>query len=534
MVKKRTHMFANWEGEIIPLAIFQNDVYSLFPELFLTVIILICLVFGVIWSTSKVNHTYPVLTHTVAWLGVWTLFCTWMLSMHMPFTTMVSFHTTIVIDPLTTLLKTMVLFSAAAAMLMSLDYLKSSLMNVFEYSILVLFSTLSMLHLISSYDFITMYLAIEMQSLCFYALAASKRHSEFSTEAGLKYFLLGAFSSGILLFGCSLIYGFAGSTNFEDMAKTLAASYHLECDSSLGYLNNGETIDSLPRLLYDYQLVHVGMCLIAVAFLFKLTAAPFHFWATDVYEGAPTSVTAFFSITPKIALLGVFMRLLLFCFYDMLFSWQYVIFFCSACSLLMGAFGAMAQRKIKRLLVFSSVGHIGYLLMGLSCGTVEGLQAVLLYLLIYVVMTVNIFTALLACVDENNTFRVKYIQDFGLLGSAHPVLAVSMSATLFSMAGIPPLAGFFSKFYLIFAAMGSSLFWLGLLAVLCSVLSCFYYIRMIKTFYFEQPSQRVTFKQMDHEKAILLGLTTFFIVFFSLCPQSLFLWTYKIAYIFVG
>ena len=492
--------------------LFENDFYALFPELFLTCTTMLLLMFGVVWSTSKAEG-YPILTHTIAWLSVWSLVCTFGLTIHSPFSVMVSFYNTFVIDELTFLLKAMVLCSATAAMLMSMEYLKTSMLNIFEYSILVLLSTISMLLLISSYDFISMYLAIEMQSLCFYVLAASKRHSEFSTEAGLKYFLLGAFSSGVLLFGCSLVYGYTGLTNFEDIAKCLAGSALFQT---------------------HHSFLHLGMGLIMIGFLFKLTAAPFHFWAPDVYEGSPTSVTAFFAITPKIALLGVFLRLLLGSFYDLLFAWQYVLFFCSICSLFIGAFGAMAQKKIKRLLVYSSIGHVGYLLIGICCGTVEGLQAVLLYLILYIFMTVNVFTIVLSCIDHSKTFRLKYIQDLGLLGQTHPVLALTFSCTLFSMAGIPPLAGFCSKFYLFFAAMGSSLYGLALFGVLSSVVSCFYYIRLIKIMYFEQPSQLVTYGAIDHEKAILLGITTTVIVFFFLCPHSLFLWTYKVAYMFLG
>lgn len=492
--------------------LFENDFYGLFPELFLSIVTMGLLTFGVIWSTSKA-HGYPLLAQTVAWLGVWSLFCTCMLVSHMPFFVVVSFHTSFVVDALTTFLKLGILCSAAAAMLMSMEYIKTSLLNVFEYSVLLLFSTLSMLFLVSAYDFISMYLSIEMQSLCFYVLAASKRHSEFSTEAGLKYFLLGAFSSGILLFGCSLVYGFTGVTNLEDVSKCLASSAEIET---------------------EHSLVHIGMCLVAVGFLFKLTAAPFHFWAPDVYEGAPMSVTAFFSITPKLALLGIFLRLMLCSFYDMLFVWQYVLFFCSVLSLGIGAFGAMAQKKIKRLLVYSSVGHVGYILIGMCCGTVEGVQAILLYLVIYVIMTMNMFGVLLSCVDESGQHRIQYVQDLGLLARTHPLLACSVSATLFSMAGIPPLAGFCSKCYMFFAAMGSSLYGLALLGVCGSVLSCFYYIRIIKTMYFEQPTHMVTFRQMDHEKAVLVGLTLSFIMSLSFFPEGLFLWTHKVAYIFLG
>lgn len=492
--------------------LFENDFYGLFPELFLSIVSMGLLMFGVIWSTSKA-HGYPLLSQTVAWLSVWSLLCTCMLVLHTPFFVVLSFSASFVVDTLTTFLKLAILCGASGALIMSMEYLKTSLLNVFEYSILLLFSTLSMLFLVSSYDFISMYLSIEMQSLCFYVLAASKRHSEFSTEAGLKYFLLGAFSSGILLFGCSLVYGFTGVTNLEDISKCLA---------------NSSEIDT------EHSLVHIGMCLVAVGFLFKLTAAPFHFWAPDVYEGAPMSITAFFSITPKLALFGIFLRLMLCSFYDMLFVWQYIFFFCSFLSLGIGALGAMAQKKIKRLLVYSSVGHVGYLLIGMCTGTVEGVQAILLYLIIYVIMTVNMFGVLLSCVDESGQHNVRYVQDLGLLANTHPLLALSVSATLFSMAGIPPLAGFCGKCYMFFAAMGSSLYGLALLGVLGSVLSCFYYIRMIKTMYFEQPTHMVTFRQIDYEKATLIGLTFSFIVLLSVLPEGLFLSTHKVAYTFLG
>ena len=496
------------------LHLFENDFYAILPELFLITATTVLLVFGVIFSTSK-DHGYPILIHTTAWLGVLTLFWTLCLLFNSPISFMVCFYNTLIIDEFTYLLKIMILLSASASILISLDYLKTETINVFEYIVLLLFSTCSMLLMVSSYDFISMYLSIEMQSLCFYVLAACKRNSEFSTESGLKYFLLGAFSSGILLFGCSLIYGFTGITNFEALAKFLSGFAQLE-----------QNIQS--------TMLTLGILFLAVGFLFKLTAAPFHFWAPDVYEGAPTSVTAFFALTPKIAILGLFIRLFLFSFYDCLFSWQYLLIICSLLSLIVGSFGAMAQKKIKRLLVYSSVGHVGYLLMGVCCGTLEGIQGLLLYIIIYVVMTLNIFTVVLCLTEQNDMSRIKYIQDLGMISQTHPLLAISLSLTLFSMAGIPPLAGFCSKFYLFFAALGSSLYSLAIFGVLSSVISCFYYIRLIKIMYFEKPSKIVTYKQVDQEKASILALTTFFIVFFFLFPNSLFLFTYKIAFIFLG
>jgi len=355
-----------------------------------------------------------------------------------------------------------------------------------------------------------MYLTIELQSLCFFVLAASKRNSEFSTEAGLKYFILGAFSSGILLFGCSMIYGFTGVTNFEELAKIL---------TGLSLLNNS----------YSSSGLVLGLIFVAVGFLFKLTAVPFHQWAPDVYEGSPTSVTAFFALTPKIAIFGVFLRLFFYCFYDLMIPWQKLLFVCSLGSMLLGSLGAMSQKKIKRLLAFSSIGHIGYMLIGMTCGTVEGIQALLLYLVIYVFMTLNVFAVLLSLKEEGKDIRIKYISDLGLLGKTNPLLAFTLSLTMFSLAGIPPLAGFCSKFYIFFAALGSSLYVLAFAGVISSVISCFYYIRIIKIIYFEKPSYWVGYQQIDSEKALLLALSTFFIAFFFVYPSPLFIMTSQIS-----
>jgi proton-translocating NADH-quinone oxidoreductase chain N len=282
------------------------------------------------------------------------------------------------------------------------------------------------------------------------------------------------------------------------------------------------------------SFLSVGILFIAVGFLFKLTAAPFHFWAPDVYEGAPTSVTAFFSITPKLAIMAVFLRLFLVGFYDFLFSWQSILIVSSFLSLFIGSFGAVAQTRVKRLLVYSSIGHMGYLLMGVASGTVEGLQSVLLYLCIYFIMTVNIFAVVLALRDVQTGQNVKYIEDLSMLSKSHPLLAFSFTLTLFSMAGIPPLAGFCSKFYLFFAALSSSLYLLAVFGILSSMLSCFYYLRVIKTMYFDQSKQPFQNVQMDQEKSWVITVTTFFIVFFFLYPNVAFLWTQKVALLFLG
>jgi proton-translocating NADH-quinone oxidoreductase chain N len=358
--------------------------------------------------------------------------------------------------------------------------------------------------MISAYDLIAMYSAIELQSLCFYVIAASKRNSEFSTEAGLKYFILGAFSSGILLFGCSMIYGFTGVTNFEELAK-IFTGYEI---TLFGAQSSG---------------IFMGILFIAVGFLFKITAVPFHMWAPDVYEGSPTLVTAFFSIAPKISILANMIRVFIYSFYDP--TWQQLFFFCSIASMILGALAAMAQNKVKRLLAYSSIGHVGYLFIGFSCGTIEGIQSLLIGVFIYVLMTINVFAIVLALCQN----RFKYIADLGALAKTNPILAITSSITMFSYAGIPPLAGFCSKFYLFFAALGCGAYLLALIGVVTSVISCFYYIRFVKIMYFDTPKKWILYKPMDREKSLLLAITLFLISFFFLYPSPLFLVSHQMA-----
>jgi proton-translocating NADH-quinone oxidoreductase chain N len=519
--------------------LFENDCLALFPELYLITSTLFLLMYGVIVSTSE-KYNYPLLMQNIGGLGLWSLGGTFLLILWNPLHESILFYNTLILDEMTFFFKMLLISSAFCAILLSFDlshqkeqsqlkYLgetsevlsgKTSSLQAFEYMILLLLSTGSMLFMISSYDFLSFYLTLELQSLCFYVLAASKRNSEFSTEAGLKYFLLGAFSSGIFLFGCSMIYGFTGLTNFGDLAKIFTGSQ--EGFTSLSGQSTG---------------VIIGIVFLAVGFLFKLTAAPFHMWAPDVYEGSPTPFTAFFSIVPKIALFAVFLRLFFWSFYDFMLPWQKILLFCSLASMSVGALAALGQHKIKRLLAYSSVGHVGYLLIGICCATSEGFEAFLIYLLIYVFMTINLFAIILSCQESHHdfekektgTYHLKYISDLGMLGQMNPVLAFTLTCTLFSMAGIPPLAGFCSKFYLFFAALSSSLYFLAFFGVLTSVVSCFYYIRMIKIMYFEKPTQFIAYQSMDREKSILLGITLFFMIFFFFYPSPLFFLAHQVA-----
>jgi len=549
--------------------LFENDFKAIFPELFLVLATIFLLLYGVIYSTSKdktnqnkkVNlnisyiaskasnkplsqtgsrlsienkfstlqrnstlypqtsfSSYPLLLTNISWLGVLCLIFSCCLMVNNPINNSIIFYNTLILDDFTFFLKILVLMSSLFAIIIALDYVKKETFNAFEYIILIQLATCSMLFLIASADFISMYLAIELQSLCFYVLAASKRNSEFSTEAGLKYFLLGAFSSGILLFGCSLIYGFTGVTNFAELAKIFTCG--------------AEDISSGTSALKACEL---GMVFILVGLLFKMTAVPFHMWAPDVYEGAPTSITAFFSITPKVSIVAVLLRVFVDSFYDFMLPWQKILIFCSIASMILGAFAAMSQNKIKRLLAFSSIGHVGYLLIGVCCGTVEGLQALFIYLVIYIVMTINIFAIVLSPVKRlglnfvKSVQRVKYTTDFSMLAKTNPILAITLTVALFSMAGIPPLAGFYSKAFLFFAAMSSTMYLLALIGVLTSVVSCFYYIRLIKIMYFENPKNWCSFSRISKENSYILGITFFFMLFFMVYPSPLYVISHKVA-----
>ena len=504
--------------------IFDNDFGALFPELFLVSSGIFLLVYGVVYSTSKTKN-YPLILNNISWLSILVLILTIILIINNPINNASLLYNTLIIDDFTKFLKILVLWSSFFSIYISIDYIKQESINAFEYILLILFSTCSMLFLVSSADFISLYLAVELQSLCFYVLAAIKRNSEFSTEAGLKYFLLSAFSSGLLLFGCSLIYGFTGVTNFSELGKIFTG----------GTLDILASTSSLPAC-------ELGMVFLLVGFLFKTTAAPFHMWSPDVYEGAPTGVTAFFMITPKAAIFAVFLRVFFVGFYDFIVPWQKILIICSLISLIVGTLSALSQTRIKRLLAFSSIGHVGYLLAGFACGTIEGVQALLIYLFVYIFMNINIFAILLCEMRRVSTFiqsgtnygiknvpRIKYITDLAFLARTNPLLALTLTITMFSMAGIPPLAGFYSKAFLFFATMSSNLYVLAIIGVLASVLSCFYYIRLIKIMYFEAPQTWCSFSRVPRENALALAISLFVIMLLMAYPSPLYLLTHKVA-----
>jgi NADH-quinone oxidoreductase subunit N len=341
------------------------------------------------------------------------------------------------------------------------------------------------------------------------SLVKLKTRSLLSSEAGLKYFILGAFSSGFLLFGSSLVYGFTGSTNFEDIARLLTLAHH-------------------PDVFVATGLV-IGMIFLTCGLLFKLGAAPFHMWLPDVYEGAPSSVTTLFAVTPKLALIGVFIRLLYVPFYDLFEWWQQMIILTSATSMIIAAFAALYQKRIKRFIAYSSIGHVGYILIGVSCGTLEGIQSVLLYTIIYFVMSLNMWTIVISIEKRSSGKLCKYISDLGSLRFTNPLLAATIGLTVFSFAGIPPLAGFCAKLYVFLAAMSSSLYIIAVIGIITSVVGTFYYLRWLKVLYFEKQKYNFAMVQMDRGKALVIATTTFFITFGFSHPAGLILLTHEMA-----
>ena len=485
--------------------LFESDFLGLIPEIFLLLGLSILLGYGVWYEKGRESQ----MTSHQLWVGGLCLIFTFILLCESPLMNMILCFNTLIIDGMSAFLKSLILLSTLCIFGLSFSYLQQERIKAFEFVILLLLAALSLMLMVSSYDFISLYLAIEFQSLGLYVLAALKRDNEYSTEAGLKYFVLGAFSSGFYLFGASLIYGLTGTTNFED----------------LGVLFTGVG----PTDLFTQGSVVIGLLFLSVAFLFKISAAPFHMWSPDVYEGAPTVITAFFSVVPKLALFGVLIRVFYLGFFDFLFSWQQIFFFCSLASMVFGSFGALGQVKIKRLLAFSSIGHVGYMLIGLSTGSLQGLQGIFLYLFIYALMTINAFSVVLSLRTVEGEPR--FLLDLKNLNLKSPILALTFSITLFSMAGIPPLAGFLSKFYLFFAALDASLYSLAILGVLSSVISCFYYISIIKLMYFHK-AEEVALKPLvgiDGQKGFLLGITFFGILFIFLYPSPFFLLSHAAA-----
>jgi NADH-quinone oxidoreductase subunit N len=413
-----------------------------------------------------------------------------LLELMLPAGKLTTFNGSFIVDDFARFLKILSLIGSAATLLLSMEFLADPSRRIFEYSILVLLSTLGMMILISAGDLIMLYLGLELMSLALYVVAASNRDNAKSTEAGLKYFVLGALSSGMLLYGASLIYGFTGTVGFAGIAATVKTG-------SIG-------------IVFGLVFLLAGLC-------FKVSAVPFHMWTPDVYEGAPTPVTAFFASAPKVAALAVFTRVALTAFPGIMPQWQQIVVFVAIASMALGSFAAIGQKNIKRLMAYSSIGHMGFALVGLAAGTTEGAQGVLVYISIYVAMTLGSFSVILAM--KRNGQHIENISDFAGLSRTNPMLAFFFAMLLFSLAGIPPLAGFFAKFYVFVAAIKAGLFALSVIGVLTSVVGAYYYLLIVKVMYFDEPLTKLD--PMRMELRTVLAVAGLFNLLFFVYPGPL-------------
>ena len=465
----------------------------IFPEIFLSISIMTLLMIGVFKKNSeKIVYNLSVITLLVLLALIINLF-----SISETFV----FNESYKIDTLSTFMKSLTIISAIFVMISSITYLSSLNILKIEYPILILSSILGMMVMISSNDLIVFYLGLELQSLALYVLASFNRDNILSSESGLKYFVLSALSSGLLLYGCSLVYGFSGSTNFTYIANS---SSNLE-----------------------YGVIF-GLVFIIVGLAFKISAVPFHMWAPDVYQGSPTSVTLFFAALPKVAALTVFIRFLYTPFVNLIDQWQTILVFISIASMVFGAIAAIGQSNLKRLIAYSSIGHMGYALAGLASGTNQGIQSSVTYISIYLVMTLAFFSCLFM-LRKKNQFYEK-IDDLSGLSTNHPVLSFSLLIVLFSLAGIPPLAGFFAKFYIFMAVIEQSMYFLAIVGLLSTVVAAFYYLRLIKIIYFDKPKEKF---ETDHHLGlkITLAISTAILVLYFIYPGFLITLVSKIALI---
>jgi NADH-quinone oxidoreductase subunit N len=429
-------------------------------------------------------------TALISALAVVLLVIVAVLELTLPGGKLVTFNGSFIVDDFARFLKILAIIGSAATLILSTEFLADPSRRIFEYSILVLLSTLGMMILISAGDLISLYLGLELMSLALYVVAASNRDDLKSTEAGLKYFVLGALSSGMLLYGASLIYGFTGTVAFTGIAAAVKTG-------SIG-------------IVFGIVFLLAGLC-------FKVSAVPFHMWTPDVYEGAPTPVTAFFASAPKVAALAVFTRVALTAFPGIIPQWQQIVVFVSIASMALGSFAAIGQKNIKRLMAYSSIGHMGFALVGLASGTAEGAQGVLVYIAIYVAMTLGSFSVILAMKRDGQ--HVENISDLAGLSSTNPLLAFVFAALLFSLAGVPPLAGFFGKFYVFVAAIKANLFTLAVIGVITSVIGAYYYLAIVKVMYFDEPSTQLD--PVRVELRAVLAIAGIFNIFFFVYPGPL-------------
>ena len=461
----------------------MTNLNFILPEIFISLSIMFLLLLGVFKkNSSDIVHNLSVVSLIITGVLIYNNSSNQNISL---------FNGGFVVDQLSSFMKILTILGGAFVLSISTKYLKIFKIFLIEYPVLILSSILGMMVMISSNDLMVFYIGLELQSLALYVLASFNRDQLKSSESGLKYFVLSALSSGLLLYGCSLIYGFSGSTNFDVIGDTMSASHY------------GLTF---------------GIVFILVGLAFKISAVPFHMWAPDVYEGSPTVVTLFFAIVPKVAALTVFIRFLYIPFVNMIEQWQPILIFLSIASMIFGAIAAIGQNNLKRLIAYSSIGHMGYALAGLSTNSNEGIQGSIVYITIYLFMNLAFFCCLLMLKRNDEYFET--VDDLSGLSKNHPVLSLSLLVILFSLAGIPPLAGFFAKFYVFTAVIEQSMYFLAIVGLLSTVIAAFYYLKIIKVIYFDKEKESY---DNDHNIWLKMSLTfsTLLILLYFIFPSQL-------------
>jgi len=463
------------------------DIYPVLPELCLALMAMALLMYGVFRGDKS--------TGSCSWLAVLALVVTGVIMSLLPESAESAFRGQFIVDQFARFMKWLVLLGSALAVIMSMNYNAREEIERFEFPVLILFASLGMLLMVSANDLISLYVGLELQSLALYVIAAFRRDSTKSSEAGLKYFVLGALSSGMLLYGASMIYGFAGTTRFEALASLFTGP---SADPGVGVI--------------------VGLVFLLAGLAFKVSAVPFHMWTPDVYEGAPTPVTAFFAVAPKIAAIALLVRTMTGPFGELFAQWQQIIVFISIASMLLGALAAIWQTNIKRLLAYSSIGHVGYALVGLAAGSEEGIRGIGVYMAIYLAMNVGTFCCVLSM--RRQGVLAEGIDDLAGLARNHPMMAAAMAVFMFSMAGIPPLAGFFGKLYVFMAAVNEGLYILAIIGVLTSVIGAFYYLRIIKIMYFDEPADAFD-RSAGREIGVIMTIAGLFTLLFFIFPSPI-------------
>nr|YP_009002123.1 NADH dehydrogenase subunit 2 [Sporolithon durum]AGU16688.1 NADH dehydrogenase subunit 2 [Sporolithon durum] len=476
---------------------FVLDLYTIIAEFYLISSVCVLLVFGVLLSTSK-ELGYPLVGFTTSLLCTQILFFTFNLVFFSFYLNNTPWNYILIQDYFSLNIKILTLIFSICWLFLVSTYTQTEKINAFEFWILILLAIIAFLFILQSYDTLSLYLSVEFQSLIFYILASFKRTSEFSTEAGLKYFILGAFSSALLLFGLSILYILTGITNFGDFSKFFT-----------GILTDDQ---------FFYTGILIGLIFIGTAFLFKLSAAPFHMWSPDVYEGSPTAITFFFSVFPKLVIFVVMVRVFMVSFYDFFFIWKNLFIFASISSIFVGSFGALAQNKWKRFLAYSSISHVGFMLISVLNGEMIGIVGLLTYLIIYIITTFATFSILMSfrILVYPDHYQTRYLVDLESLSKLNPSLSLALTLVLFSMAGIPPLSGFFAKVLVILPTLQNNFYIVAIFSVIMSCISCFYYIRLIKLMYFSYPELYLITFSIEKSMALTISFCTSFILFLFL------------------